>query len=401
VRTRHPILCIVTIHGIGFQQPPLPGIPGYADSLHEGLSNYLDASLLSDDPQRPHSKHGDGGPIYVQSCWPPGSNNREAGLARLGLWRAQDLRSIDSTHAPLTNGQGRIAHIALVYSNLEERSPQVEATLLSLAMLLFSLSQYTSLPNLARMLFRDLQALYKGQNDYSSASVLRVRRDPGFIPLHRRGAPDRLLTILRQLENEVAAYVCHDALRARIRHFVVDALLRLACREDVAGIIINAHSNGTVIAYDALRQLPPFAITKIKAFITVGSPLRKYVHLFKWGRAIENSNQLQSWLNYWDTCDPVADPLAPPLRWQRETPLPTGKGLFHYINPLTGEISPLPLTDIQVDNLHFSAGGGLQAHNYWDNDTQFIQPFAALLKKSIAEQMESAQVIMTRITRRR
>src|SRR5690348_9959801 len=86
------VVCLVTIHGIGFQQPPLVGMPGYpdtpgyADDLHANLSKYLDETMLGDDPQRQRDQHGQKGPIYVQSVWPPDSHCREAGLRRLGTW---------------------------------------------------------------------------------------------------------------------------------------------------------------------------------------------------------------------------------------------------------------------------------------------------------------------------
>jgi hypothetical protein len=31
-------LCVLTVHGIGFQQPPADSAAGYADVLHENLS---------------------------------------------------------------------------------------------------------------------------------------------------------------------------------------------------------------------------------------------------------------------------------------------------------------------------------------------------------------------------
>src|SRR5215204_5952442 len=62
------LTCLVTIHVIGFQQRPLPdGTPGYADTLHERLSHYLDASLLGDDPHRKRDRRGQNGPVYVAS----------------------------------------------------------------------------------------------------------------------------------------------------------------------------------------------------------------------------------------------------------------------------------------------------------------------------------------------
>jgi hypothetical protein len=56
-------ICLVTIHGVGFMQPPMHGIPGYADGLHEHLSTYLDEQLLGDDPLRQRNLRGQNGPM--------------------------------------------------------------------------------------------------------------------------------------------------------------------------------------------------------------------------------------------------------------------------------------------------------------------------------------------------
>jgi hypothetical protein len=45
---------------------------------------------------------------------------------------------------------------------------------------------------------------------------------------------------------------------------------------------------------------------------------------------------------------------------------------------------PVTITDIKVDNLKNSSGGGMQAHNYWDNTTEFIPRLAGQLKESAA-----------------
>jgi hypothetical protein len=39
---------------------------------------------------------------------------------------------------------------------------------------------------------------------------------------------------------------------------------------------------------------------------------------------------------------------------------------------------------VEVNNLENSSGGGLQAHNYWDNKKQFITQLAELLLKTAA-----------------
>jgi hypothetical protein len=75
-------LCILTVHGIGFQQPPIDSAAGYADVLHENLSAGLQAlgSSLGKDPQR---NPGPFGPVYVRSA-KPGTRDHEWGLKRLG-----------------------------------------------------------------------------------------------------------------------------------------------------------------------------------------------------------------------------------------------------------------------------------------------------------------------------
>ncbi|MBA2394787.1 MAG: hypothetical protein H0V70_18830 [Ktedonobacteraceae bacterium] len=116
-----PVICLVTIHGVGFEQSPTLDedgmytiIPGYADPLHEYLSGYLDETWLSDDPLRSRRKRGEAGPIYVSSVWPANTQQRENGLKRLGTWDQTHFRDVDGTDAPLTDGTGRISHIALV-----------------------------------------------------------------------------------------------------------------------------------------------------------------------------------------------------------------------------------------------------------------------------------------------
>jgi hypothetical protein len=331
-----PLLCLVTIHGIGFQQPPMIGVagypdtPGYADNLHEHLSRYLGASWLCDDPQRARDRPGQNGPIYVQSVWPPDSYCREAGLKRLGRWDENHCMIITGPEAQLCNGAGRIAHIALVYSQLEEQGPQVEASLITSSMATVSLGHYTHVAHLVRTTFLDTEPLWHNLLSPTitadKPSSLRKRLDPGFkqrqaIPQHIQ-QPDGLMTILRQLENDVAAYVCHNEMRERVRDFVYEALLRLAYRNDVAGIVINAHSNGTVIALDTLQRMPPCAARKIRLLITAGSPLRKYTDFFNWGQYLFMMPWLAQWLNFLDLKDPVADPLIPAANWVEGAPLP-------------------------------------------------------------------------------
>ena len=97
------VTCLVTIHGIGFQQPPVGDIPGYADKLHANLKREL-KELLSDDPGRQRTRPGEAGAIYVQSEYPTGTGDRMEGMRRLGVWD-HTRTSIDTTDAPLVDAE--------------------------------------------------------------------------------------------------------------------------------------------------------------------------------------------------------------------------------------------------------------------------------------------------------
>ena len=396
-----PVICVVTLHGIGFEQPPQPGIPGYADDLHENLSKFLDETMLGDDPCRTREQRGENGPIYVQSWYPPGQPHAKSGLSRLGDWTGKEHRDIDVSNAPLVNGDQRIAHVALVYSHLEGQGPLIGSSLIAGTMASASVFHYAQVTGLLQMMFTDMSAMLQHQqqstgNGQQSAS-LRIRRDPGFKQVRHYSndhTPTGLLAILRQLENDVAGYVCRNEMREQVRFFVHDALLRLACRDDVEAIVINSHSNGTVVGLDVMRQLPPFAAEKVKAFVTAGSPLRKYIDLFVWGQQIESINPIRQWINFWDQLDPVADPLAPSIKWRRgdEIRPPFEPGLFQLINPNTGKMETIPVVDQRVDNVKYSKDTPLKAHNYWDNDNEFVKPLADILKDVAAGKEVSLNV---------
>jgi hypothetical protein len=403
-----PVICLVTIHGVGFEQSPTLDqdgkytiTPGYADPLHEYLSEYLDERWLSDDPLRCHRKRGEAGPIYVSSVWPPNTHKREDGLKRLGTWDQTHFRDVDGSNAPLTDGKGRISHIALVYSELEGHGALPGAAIDVLGTSLMHLPHYANVTETVRMAFADTQPLWDqllhlwnqktqgnaNQPDHTAPTPsLNVRKE-----LKKQASPNGdgqqnplsdMITVLRQLENDVAAYVCHNELRERVRNFVLDAFMRLAGRDDVEGIIINSHSNGTIVALDILRDLPPFAARKVLGLITAGSPLRKYTDFFTWGENMSTIPKIEQWVNFLDPRDPVADPLAFDSLWKRGMPEPAHPtGLYKALDPVSGQISPMTIDDREVDNLKNSSGGGLQAHNYWDNKAQFVQPVSTILKE--------------------
>lgn len=424
------VTCLVTIHGIGFQQPPLQdGTPGYADGLHERLHKYLGSAILSDDPGRQRSRPGEAGPIYVQSHWPPGSISTEPGLARLGTWTSDSRRTVDGSNAPLTDGRGpqagvdrsgaagdggrrtesgRVAHVALVYSRLQDQTPHPGSAVETLLRANVNVGHYTSVVSMIRMGLMDVKAIFAhhGQQQTAEATSLRTRSrileslggdhpaKPAASPVGPQGdgsagkdPASGVTSVIGTLENDVATYVCRNDLRERVRSFVHDAILRLGCRDDVGEIVINAHSQGTVLAYDVLRTLPPFAAQKVRWLVTAGSPLRKYVDLFTWGNEVGCINKIGGWTNFWDEKDPVADPLMPPPGWKASDKIlqpPEQMGLFQSIDAVTGVIAPVAIDDQLVDNLAHSVGGGLQAHNYWDNELQVVKPLAEILEKAVA-----------------
>jgi hypothetical protein len=147
---------------------------------------------------------------------------------------------------------------------------------------------------------------------------------------------------------------------------------------------LNTHSNGTVMGFDFLRDASDSIAGRVGLFVTAGSPLRKYVDLFAWGPEVNDLAAAGPWRNFLDLKDPVADPLAHPPTWQPPAgyvAAPQPSDLFIHQPEDAVKSEPFPIEDIVVDNLADSSGGGLQAHNYWDNEPGFVAPLAASLRK--------------------
>ena len=361
------ITCVVTLHGIGFEQPPSPEIEnsGYADQLHQHLKLYLD-SRLSDDPRRQRRMPGTNGAIYVQSRWldEEGNSSSEAGLQRLGNW-APSITGIDLRDAPLVDDTATICHIALVYSNLEPLGPELGAAARLLEMAAISSTHYASVLGLVHKALEDGVAVLTHRPKGQAPVSLQPRSDlPGAVHSPATNATGGLPSILLNLADDVACYVCYNEVRERVRSFVREALTRLAQRDDVKSIVLNTHSNGSVIAFDVVRGLHPHTTHKIKALITAGSPLRKYVDLFHWGSQIQSLTAIEPWYNFWDKYDPVGDPQ---------------EKLFQRIDLGNETLCPMKVIDTEVHDLEKSQGGGLQAHNYWDNKEEFVQRLASIV----------------------
>jgi hypothetical protein len=398
------ISCLLTIHGIGFQQFPddAKGLPGYADGLHERLHPLLDG-LLSDDPQRAHPAPGANGAIYVQSSWPPDAEHPEVrsieeGLARLGRRRPDG--TVDITGAPLVQAGRRIAHVALVYTPLEPTRPDHLSTLETALRGLVGIEHYTTLHAAARDFGADLVAVLHPPRG-TEPDVTAGNRPRQDLP-HRGGllrrvvehvhpaaaspGPSDPLSVLRTVEEDVAEYVARNQLREQVRDFVREALLRLHDRGDVSHVVVNSHSQGTVVAFDVLRTLTQPALGLVDHWMTLGSPLRKYATLLAWGRETGCISAIPRWTNMWDGLDPVADPLSPAPPWRRgdSDPATAAPGLFRDLDMETGVATPHPLTDVRVDNVHHVPASGLPAHDYWDNVEDVVPRMAGALREVTA-----------------
>jgi hypothetical protein len=394
-QTSPGLVCLLTVHGIGFQQQPQPpDLPGYADRLHQNLHAAMGASL-GDDPNRERLRAGDAGPVYVASEWPPRSGDIDAGLDRIAQLTPD--KGLDWSRRPLAGTGARVAHVAVVYAGLESTRPHVWVGLRALGVALIHLNRYASPLALFRLVRRDLAAI-------QPAGPPAVAPDPtGPVPPppaenhvrqdipHRRLLPhprrkrhqppgSTSTDALVQLEDDVASYVYNRQLHSRVHDFVSDVVERLLARDDIATVVVNAHSQGSVVCYEVLQKLSAKRVGRVGAFVTAGSPLRKYVDFFDLSSDLSGAGEVP-WLNFWDPLDPVADPLTPPREWRPLTDahVAVGQvGLFR--RRRAGGFTALAhMSDREVNNLANSAGPGLRAHNYWDNQAQFTRHLAGVL----------------------
>jgi hypothetical protein len=110
--------------------------------------------------------------------------------------------------------------------------------------------------------------------------------------------------------------------------------------------------------------------------------------MFAWGEdvgemaALIEAPDSFSWRNFWDSHDPVADPLNPAASWRPGRPLDENPDRDHGLllaTNLAGDRSHAHVVDEEVDNINNSSGDGLQAHDYWKNESQFARSLGKLL----------------------
>jgi hypothetical protein len=246
--------------------------------------------------------------------------------------------------------------------------------------------RYASIPQLWRLYQQDRAAILPLSSE--SPPEIHVRRDIERRTVLRRKRVDwlkqpdsRNIDTVAQLEDDVAMYVYSRRMHDKVEDFVTEVLQRLLQRGDISTLVINAHSQGSVVSFDVLQGMGTHQLDRIGAFVTAGSPLRKYVDFFGVNRDLAGAGEVP-WLNFFDRLDPVADPLEPPIEWRPMTDPAAHPGQFGLFRRRRGGgfVALAHLRDRAVDNVQYSSGGGMQAHAYWDNRKQFVPALVKVLQ---------------------
>jgi hypothetical protein len=101
---------------------------------------------------------------------------------------------------------------------------------------------------------------------------------------------------------------------------------------------------------------------------------------------------LDQWLNFYDERDIVADRLGPCAGWKRGTESTEKQliGIYQATDP-SGEIIPILIKDKLVNNRANSPGGGIPAHNYWDNTEEFIPQVAEIVRNVVDNNVQTPE----------
>jgi hypothetical protein len=153
---------------------------------------------------------------------------------------------------------------------------------------------------------------------------------------------------------DIGNYVGSNEIRTAIQQ-VVHSKLADADASNIPSLLI-AHSQGTVICYDVLRQAGG-NYPHLHTWITMGSPLKKfYFSGLHWGKQQLGIPSGLRWVNIYDPEDIVGNELKGSVSWK----------------------SPVP-EDHKVDNKH-NAG---DPHSHWNNPA-VVKIIAAEIQKILA-----------------
>lgn len=152
-------------------------------------------------------------------------------------------------------------------------------------------------------------------SQFKLAFAMQVQADvdalpPGDKSMSVMTLPGQALAELIATElNELAGYLFNPLTYNRIQSRMYDGLNKATQMGD--SIVVASHSLGTVVAFDALRALG--GQYNVSSFFTLGSPLAKLRRLGTRSADLGaiNYEHVNSWLNVYDTTDPVSNPLGP------------------------------------------------------------------------------------------
>lgn len=188
---------------------------------------------------------------------------------------------------------------------------------------------------------REVETFYRTQFEVS----LMIAGEAGFgpspatiDPADLASAMGRNFNIGVDLAADIAKYVSRNTVRTDVQRVLHEILGER--HQEGAPVVLVSHSQGTIIAYDVLRQAGT-CYTNIRTWITMGSPLRKYFAFpLQWGRDQLGVPVELRWLNLYDPRDIVGKDLRGAVDWD----------------------SPQPMDEV-VDNVT----NATWAHNHWAN----------------------------------
>jgi len=156
------------------------------------------------------------------------------------------------------------------------------------------------------------KAKFKSQFQRELEQSFQVAKASPTLAAHRKTralalpSPVQMYAITTQ---HVADYFFSATLRAAIQARLIEKLDE--ARKKFDEIVLVAHSLGTVVSFDVLKQYA--SRYNIVAFFTAGSPIAKLRRIGKYDERLGaiDYQHVKRWYNVYDTTDWVADPLGP------------------------------------------------------------------------------------------
>jgi hypothetical protein len=155
---------------------------------------------------------------------------------------------------------------------------------------------------------------------FKSAFAMQVMTDLHATPNKDQGVAVAVLPgqdiaeLIATEVNQIAGYLFNPMVYNQIQSRMYSGLNKAAKLGD--SIVVASHSLGTVVAFDGLRALS--AHYNVAAFFTLGSPLGILRRLGNRSADLGaiTYDHVATWLNFYDTDDPIANALGPDFPMQ-------------------------------------------------------------------------------------